>query len=235
MMGCMTAGEEHADGGAPETGTSLVGRRAVVRMLGAGALATGLAGCQDVSQQSYEFTADPVVLEESTRSEQAYTETSSRTVTSKRTESVGGVEAEVTVNSQVAIYSSERDTEPLDVGGLWEADDGTLAAWTGGTPAEGVRASDLVDGESLVAQSDGLGIDSIPASAAQVWAPYVPGGSATPEDLLVAVSAGDVAESLPPLPYDERDRYEFDGGGFFPAGTALDLESGVFVAGREGM
>jgi hypothetical protein len=230
----MTSGEEHADGEAPEACTSPVGRRAVMRMVGAGAAAAGLAGCQGISQQSYEFTADPVVLGKSARSEQGYTETSNRTVTSKRTESVGGVEAEVTVHSQVAIYSSERDTEPLDIEGLWRDDDGTLAAWTDGAPARGARASDLVDGESLVAQS-GDGEATIPAAAAQVWAPNTKFDELSVEDLLVAVSAGDVAESLPPLPYDERDRYGFDSSGFFPAGTALDLESGVFVAGREGM
>lgn len=107
-----------------------------MRMVGVGAVTTSLAGCQEATQQSYEFTAEPVVYGGDPGAV-GYTEETRETVTAERTESIAGVEATVTVNSQVAIYSSERDTEPKDVEGLWSADEGPLAAWTDGAPARG--------------------------------------------------------------------------------------------------
>jgi hypothetical protein len=205
----------------------------MLRVVGASAVATGLAGCQDATQQSYEFTADPVEYA-GDPAEAGYAEESQETVTAKRTESVGGVDAEVTVNSQVAIYSSERDTEPMDVEGLWADDGGTLAEWTIANPLQAIRASEVVEGESLTLQT-GDGDGSIPAAAAQVWAPNPQFDELSVADLLVAVPVGDEAGSLPPLPYDERDSYRFGSEEFFPAGTSLDVESGIYVAGREGM
>ena len=116
------------------TGVSLL------RVLGGTAGIASLAGCP-VLGESYEFTADTVGIDESTRSEEGYVEEQRETLTAERSESVGGVEAEVTINSQLTVYDSEQDSEPIDESALWEAES-VLSAWAGNDSGRETRRSD---------------------------------------------------------------------------------------------
>lgn len=215
----MTQGEQAPGGDARR----VLDRRNLLALFGSGALSTGLAGCQLLDDQSYEFAADPVVVDESTRTEQEYSERNRETLTETRTESVGGVEAEVTVRSEVAIYNSERDTEPLDIEGLWGGDDSALAVWSGGRPVRGARASALLD-RSTMSSSPDIGLE-VPTGAAQVWAPGAGVNAETgPGDLLVTIPAVSIEG-----PSGDRAIYSDPADSAFPPFTALDFEDGIYL------
>ena len=201
-------------------------RRNLLRVLGGTAGIASLAGCPALGE-SYEFTADTVGIDESTRSEEGYVEEQRETLTAERSESVGGAEAEITINSQLTVYDSEQDSEPIDENALWEAESG-LSAWTGNEPGRGIDAAELTDG-SLSARSDAMPVESVPAAAAQVWTSGATNGTAAAADLLVALPASDL--DAPNSTFEGRELYAYDAGEFFPRGVALAFEDSVRFSG----
>jgi len=200
-------------------------RRRLLKALGGGALAAALAGCSSLVQDSYEFSADRVSLPSASRSDLGYQERRASTMSVTRSVSAAGTETEATVNSEVTIYGSEQESEPLDAAGLWQADDSVLAEWSGNVPVEGVPASAVTDSETLESQTDDLDAGPVPASAAQIWAPGPATGETEPSDLLVALPASAVDGDA-----TGREQYAFDGADFLPEGVALAFEDGIHTA-----
>lgn len=211
----------------PSRGRGTTDRRTLLGALcGTGVIAS-LAGCPGVGD-SYEFTADTVGIDESTRSEEGYVEEQRETLTAERSESVGGVEAEIAINSQLTVYDSEQDSEPLDESALWEAES-VLSAWTGNEPARGIDAAELAD-ESLSARSDAMPVEGLGDSGVLIGSGSsgATDSTAAAADLLVALPASDL--DAPDTEFEGRELYAYEAGEFFPHGVAMAFDDSVRVA-----
>ena len=202
-------------------------RRRLLLALGGGAFAAALPGCSLLVQDSYQFSADPVSLSSGSRSALGYEERTASTTSVTRSVSAAGAETEVTVESEVAIYESAQESEPLDAAGLWQEDASVLAEWSGNVPVDGVSASAVTEVEDLEPQTDDLDVGPVPASAAQIWAPESTPGATTPSDLLVALPASALDGDA-----TGREQHAFEGADFLPEGVALAFEDGIYTAPR---
>ncbi len=89
-------------------------RRQFFRTIGAGTLATGIAGCSSVT--NYEFDAKPVILPDETLDQLTLEEPLQTPVTAAHTQEVGGVEIEASIESHVTVYESTPGA-----GNIWDA------------------------------------------------------------------------------------------------------------------
>lgn len=84
-------------------------RRRFLLAAGTMAGAVGLAGCSSVT--NYEFSAKPVVLPDSVRSNMGYETLHSKPVVKEQSRTIGGVEVNVTVESHVTVYGAAEEAE----------------------------------------------------------------------------------------------------------------------------
>jgi len=108
-------------------------RRFLRGVAGVGASAA-VAGCGAIT--TYEFSTEPVVLPERSRTRMGYEETLREPVVAERSREVAGVEVEATVESHVAIYETVTGSES---GRTPQADDGDGP--TASTPSVGVAST----------------------------------------------------------------------------------------------
>lgn len=98
--------------GPADTVEGVLSRRALLGMVGSGMVSV-VSGCGTV--EHYEFVTDPVVLPVDARRSLGYAEVLVETITNRTSRTVGGVDVEATVESEVAVYEAVGEDGPTVV------------------------------------------------------------------------------------------------------------------------